>query len=530
LEGYAVETGNGKTTEMRGRLAEKPDRVILEHIYQKRLKRDEAILPYLTEANLAHVIMLARTGIIQESDAKALLKVLMHIDKQGKDLFDLDAELEGLYYNYERYLIETLGSRTGGRLHTGRSRNDLGATTSRMKVRDLVLRLLHQIIEFRSSLLRMAQEHLDTVITGYTHLQPAQPITLAHYLTAIEQALQRDTARMLRAFENTNRSCLGAGALAGTGFPIDRQLTADLLGFDGFLENTLDAVGGRDYLLELFSGLAILAITLSRLAQDLFVWYTHEFGIIGLPDRLGGTSSIMPQKKNPIIMETSKGRLSHVLGGLISALSAMKNTNYTNVIDVNSESFYLLEDSAGQIGAVLELLQAAIENMEVRKDRAYEMASANFSTVTELADTLVREKDYPFREAHHIVGVIVRKALQKGLVATQITSEFIDRVIIDEIGTPIGLPEDKVRQALDPKENVSVRAHEGGPAPSAVATTIERARKIVERDAHFVETTEHRLQEAKATLRRTAQDMIDRLSIVRKGGQTCKLHQDFGQL
>ena len=505
-----METENDKTAEMRGRLAERPAPVILEYIYQRRLKRDEATLPYLTEANLAHVIMLAKTGILQESDAKALLKVLMHIDEQGKGLFDLDAELEGLYYNYERYLIETLGPRTGGKLHTGRSRNDLGATTSRMKVRHLVLKLLHQIIQFRSSLLHTAEKHLDTVMTGYTHLQPAQPITLAHYLTAIEQALQRDTARMLQTFENTNRSCLGAGALAGTGFPIDRQMTADLLGFDGFIENTLDAVGSRDYLLQLFSNLAILAITLSRFAQDLYVWYTYEFGVIGLPDRLGGTSSIMPQKKNPIIMETSKGGLSHVLGGLISALGAMKNTNYTNVVDVNSESFHFLNDSAYQIEAVLALLQAAFENMEVRKDRAYEMASANFSTVTELADTLVREKDYSFREAHHIIGVIVRKAVEKGLIATQITSEFMDRVMVAEGGTPIGLSEDKVRQALDPKENVTVRAHDGGPAPSAVATTIGRARKLVEKDKQLVETTEHRLQEAQTVLRRTARGMIDR--------------------
>ena len=496
-------------TKLKGRLAEGPAPVILEHIYQPRLKRDEAILPYLTEANLAHAVMLARTGIIQESDAKALLRALMEVDEQGKDVFDLDAQLEGLYYNYERYLIEALGPRTGGRLHTGRSRNDLGATTSRMKVRDLVLRLLRQMVEFRSSLLGVAEEHLDTVITGYTHLQPAQPITLAHYLTAIEQALQRDMARMRHAFEDTNRSCLGAGALAGTGFPIDRQLTADLLGFDGFLDNTLDAVGSRDYLLELFSGLAILAITLSRLAQDLFVWYTYEFGIIGLPDRLGGTSSIMPQKKNPIIMETCKGRLSHVLGGLISALSAMKNTNYTNVIDVNSESFYLLDDSAGQVEAALGLLQAAIENMEVRKERAYDMASANFSTVTELADTLVREKDYSFREAHHIVGVMVRQALQKGLSATQITSEFIDSVIIDEGGTPIGLPEDKVRQALDPRQNVSARAHDGGPAPSAVATTIRRARRLLEEDRHFVEMTRHKLQSAQTSLRKTVREMLN---------------------
>lgn len=501
-----METGK---IEMKGRLAERPAAVVLEHIYQQRLEKDEAILPYLTEANLAHVVMLDKTEIIRKADAKALLEVLMRVDKQGKELFDLDAELEGLYYNYERYLIKELGLRIGGRLHTGRSRNDLGATISRMRVRGLILRLLDQIIMFRSSLLSTAKEQLETVITGYTHLQPAQPITMGHYLAAIEQALQRDTARMSRTFENTNRSCLGAGALAGTGFPIDRQLTADLLGFAGFIDNTLDAVGGRDYLLELFSNLAILSTTLSRFAQDLFVWYTHEFGIITFPDRLGGTSSIMPQKKNPIILESSKGRLAHVFGGLVSALSAIKNTNYTNVMDVNSESFHLLDDSAYQIEAVLELLQAGFENMEVRKERACEMAAANFSTATQLADTLVREQDYSFREAHHIVAAVVRKAVENGLSATQITSNFVDKVAIDEIGMPIGLPEDQVRRALDPKHNVSARAHDGGPAPSAVAKTIERAQRLVEKDRRYVETTRHKLQEAKALLRSMVREMIE---------------------
>jgi argininosuccinate lyase len=492
-----------------GRLAEKPDPVVLKYIYREQLKRDKGSLPYLTEVNLAHVIMLGKTGIIPEGEARALLDLLLRIDEEGDELFSLDPELEGLYYNYERYMIEVLGPRLGGKLHTARSRNDLGATISRMKVRDYILRLLDQIISFRSSLLERAAVNLETIITGYTHLQPAQPITLGHYLTGIEQALQRDATRMFNTLQRTNRSCLGAGAQAGTGFPVDRALTAHLLGFNGFVENTLDAVGGRDYLLELFSGLAILATTLSRLAQDLHAWYTYEFGLITLPDRLGGTSSIMPQKKNPIIMETTKGRAAHVIGGLISAIGAMKNTNYTNVIDVNSESFHLLGDSIYHAEAMLALLEAAIEGMEVREQRAYEMAAENFSTVTELADTLVRVKNFSFREAHHAVGVIVRKALENGLKATQVTSEFVDRVVSDELGEPVGLPEEIVRQALDPKHNVAARAHPGGPAPDAVRKTIEGASKHLKEDRHRLEETCAQLDSARLALRRAAQEMIE---------------------
>jgi argininosuccinate lyase len=495
---------------MKGRLAERPAPVILEYIYRPNLEMDEETLPYLTQANLAHVVMLARTGIVRLADAQALLELLLYLDEQDEVPFDLDAELEGLYYNYERYLLDRLGPRVGGRLHTARSRNDLGATISRMQVRDLILDLLDRLNAFRATLLGRAEEHLDVVVTGYTHLQPAQPITLGHYLASIEQALGRDAARLLRTFDATNRSCLGAGALAGTGFPIDRQLTADLLGFDGFVDNTLDAVGGRDYLLELFSNLAILATTLSRFAQDLYVWYTYEFGVIALPDRLGGTSSIMPQKKNPIVMETCKGRLSHVFGGLISALSAVKNTPYTNVIDVNRESFHLLEDSAGGVTAVLALLQAALEGLEVQEDRAYEMACANFSTATELADTLVREKDYSFREAHHIVGAVVRRAVEKGLNATQITGRFVDDVAVAEVGAPVGLPEDALRRALDPRQSVAARAHDGGSAPAAVARTVGRARARLARDQERVAAARRRLGEARASLRQAVREMIAR--------------------
>jgi argininosuccinate lyase len=495
--------------DISGRLAEKPDPVVLKYLYRPWIAREEGDLPYLTDANLAHVIMLGQTGIIPEGEARALLGLLLNIDGEGAKLFSLDPELEGLYYNYERYVIEVLGPRLGGKMHTGRSRNDLGATTSRMRVRDCIIGLLDQVISFRASLLGKAAENLDTIITGYTHLQPAQPITLGHYLTGIEQALQRDVTRLFNTLQCTNRSCLGAGALAGTGFPVDRALTAKLLGFDGFLENTLDAVGGRDYLLELYADLAILATTLSRLAQDLYAWYTYEFGIITLPDRLGGTSSIMPQKKNPIIMEATKGRAAHVIGGLISALGAMKNTNYTNVIDVNSEGFYLLDDSINHTEAMLALLEAVIEGMEVRRQPAYERAAENFSTVTELADALVRQKDCSFREAHHAVGVIVRKAMESGLKATQVTSEFIDRVVSDELGEPLGLPEESVRQALDPKHNVAARAHPGGPAPDAVRKTIESATSRLQEDRQRLGETRTQLDNARLALRSAALEMIE---------------------
>jgi argininosuccinate lyase len=487
--------------QMKGRLKEDPSAAVLEYIFEPRLKSDVKLLSYFTEVNLAHVVMLLKEEIVPKHDAIALLEVLASIDEGGYIPSEADAKLEGLYYNYERYVIDRLGPRVGGKIHIGRSRNDLGATVSRMRTRELVLRLVDGTLKFRTALLDRAHGEVDTIITGYTHLQPAQPITLAHYLSAIEQAVGRDTDRLFHTLQTVDKCCLGAGALAGTGFPINRQFTSDLLGFEGFVDNTLDAVASRDYLLELLSNLAILAVTLSRLAQDVYVWSSYEFGIIDLPDSLAGTSSIMPQKKNPVVLESTKGRLAHVFGGLISALSAMRNTHFTNVIDVNHESFHLLDDSCYQIQAGLALLGELIGAMAVREEHSASMASVNFSTVTQLADTLVAQGDYSFREAHQLIAAVARVAAENGLTAQQITADLIDTVAAKKAGQLAGLTQEVVTKALDPVSNVRARAHPGGPAPATVTRAIRSARQRLAADGRRLDATQARLGRARASLR-----------------------------
>jgi len=494
---------------MRGRLESDTDEVIVRHIYAPKLESELQEMPYLTEANLAHVIMLYRQDIIEESDAQDLLEILLRLDRRGCSLLDVDEGLEGLYYNYERYLIAELGSRTGGRLHTARSRNDLGATMSRMRVRDLILDVLEGLIRFRTTLADRAEAETETIITGHTHMQPAQPITVGHYLAGIEHAVARAAGQFLHTYELTNLCCLGAGALAGTGFPIDRQLTAELLAFDGFVENTVDAVAARDYLLAFFSDMACLSITLSRLAQDLYMWYSYEFGIIDLPDSLAGTSSIMPQKKNPGILESPRGRLSHVLGGLVSALTAMKNTNYTNVTDVNSQSFHHLIDSVQQVSSSVVLLEAAVAGMEIHEDRALRMASSNFSTVTQLADTLVEQEGYSFREAHHIVGIVVHRAISRGLEATDVNRGFIDEVVREELGWSIRLSDEQVTAALDPRQNVEARCHPGGPAPAAVVKSLSKTRDELADDEVHISSLRERIRGARRKLRKAAREITD---------------------
>src|SRR5690625_1067511 len=289
-------------------------------------------------------------------------------------------------------------------MHTGRSRNDLGASMVRMRSRGIILSLVEKLVELRSTLLDKAAEYQDVVFPGYTHLQPAQPVTLGHYFTAVEEGLSRDTTRMLAAYDTANASSLGAAASAGTGFPIDRDLPAKWLGFTKLARNTLDAVASRDYLLETLSAATIAAGTLNRHVQDLYVWYTQEFGLIDFRDRVSGTSSIMPQKKNPVLLENIKGRTSHQLGAFNAAIAGIRNSHYQNIIDANRIGFNPSWQALEELRVSLLLTRVAFENIIINKDRALERCKRDFSTVTQLADTLVITAGISFRSEERRVG------------------------------------------------------------------------------------------------------------------------------
>ena len=483
------------------RLAELPADEVVTYLYGPRMREErDTSFGYLTEVNQAHVVMLARQAIIESDAAASLLRAIEELAVAGKDQLELDPRREDLYFNYERAIIEKVGPAVGGQMHTARSRNDLGSTMYRMRCRDVLLQLLHEVSACRQALLAKAGQHLNTVMPGYTHLQPAQPITFAHYMAAIEEALGRDTARLLGAMARTQLSPLGAGALAGTGFRIDREMTAGLLGFDGVLGNTLDAVASRDYVLETAAAGAILGATLSRYAQDLYVLYSYEFGTVDFPDRVAGTSSIMPQKKNPIVLEHIKGRTAPIAGALMSGLAAIRNTNYTNVIDANREGLRPVWAGLEELRIALALARVATEAAEPRAELMLARCRANFSTVTELADTLVREWQISFREAHEIVGGVVRDALAAGLDASGITAAMVVSHAEHIVGPGRSLTDGQVQQALDPLHNVEARAHTGGPAPVAVAAALAAAQALLDRDRQAVTTIETKLAAARSGL------------------------------
>jgi len=486
------------------RLSQKPAPEIIEQAYAAEVKEELASAFFnMTAVNQAHVVMLERQGIITHEVTRSLLDAIFEIERNGPGALELDPEREGLYYNYEHAVIAQTGPEVGGQMHTGRSRNDLGATITRMQYREVLLALIQEVLRLRSVLLEKAEAYADTIMPGYTHLQPAQPITLGHYLSAVESGLARDTSRLFGALQRTNLCPMGAAALAGTGFPIDREMVARLLGFDSPVMNTLDAVASRDYLLEALSTGAIMGITLSRFAQDLYVWYSDEFGMIGFNDRVAGTSSIMPQKKNPVVLEYIKGRTVNVLGAFSAAMTGVHSAHYTNVIDANRECFRLADLGLEHLRTTVVLSRVALENIEVREELMLDRCEGNFTTVTQLADTLVTTWGISFRQSHEVVGMVVRQAMDKGLRANMITTEMVREAAREVLGIERDLDTEVLRQALDPRFNVQVRNHTGGPAPDEVRRMSRLARGRLERDVYDIESTRKRISEAQRELSRS---------------------------
>ena len=286
------------------RKGDSEENVFLKYLMEPQLvDQGEKFFNIMVKINDAHTLMLLKQGIISSNDSRQLLTLSQELSKKGVKALDLDPKKEDLYLNMEAYIIRQLGDYVGGKLHTGRSRNDLYAAIQRLKCREELLKIIDLLLGLRQILLDIAEDNVDKIIPGYTHMQPAQPITYAHYLSAHCSAIKRDFDRLIEAYKRTNLNPMGAGALAGTGFNIDRTLTGKYLGFDGDLVNTLDAVASRDYVAETVSGMTIFLSTISRMNQDFYFWVTSEFSIIKLPDEFVAGSSIMPQKRNPILFE-----------------------------------------------------------------------------------------------------------------------------------------------------------------------------------------------------------------------------------
>ncbi len=451
---------------------------VLTHIFADAQR---LLLPSLLEIDRAHLVMLHARGIVSSETAAACARGLRLLDAEALRTAAYDGTVEDLFFLVERQLASLIGPNDAGRLHTARSRNDIDLAMYRMVLRDNLLDTLGSSLDLRRVLLDIADAHRKSLMPAYTHNQPAQPTTLAHYLMAMVEVLERDAERITACYARVNRNPLGACAITTTGFPIDRHHTERLLGFRGLVVNSYGAIASVDYVAEACSMLATAMLSLGRFAQDMLLWSTAEFGFLRLSDGYVQISSIMPQKRNPVPLEHVRILASRALGEAQSVLNSLHNTPFADMND-GEDSLQPLVALAFADGArALALLAGALSEAGFNTARMRERAHGSFLSVTEVADTLVRCCGTSFQHAHGLVAAAVKAATSDCTEA--LAADLAARVRAD--GLCITVTE--IHTALDPDNFVRVRRVPGGPAPEALQPELARAAAQRQRDTTWLE-------------------------------------------
>ncbi len=452
-----------------GRFGEGPDAVM--RAINASLPFDKRMWRQDIAGSQAHVAMLGAQGIISAADAQAISDGLAAVaeDYGANGVLD-DADLEDIHMATEAKLSELIGP-VAGRLHTARSRNDQVATDFRVWVRDAIDATDIALVALIDALLARADEHADAVMPGFTHLQSAQPVTLGHHLMAYVEMLRRDRGRFADARARLNKCPLGSAALAGTGFPIDRDMTAQALGFDGPTANSLDSVSDRDFAIEFLTAAVQCALHLSRLAEEIIIWASQPFGFVTLPDAWSTGSSIMPQKRNPDAAELVRGHSGRIMGCMTSLMVTMKGLPLAYSKDMQEDKEPVFE-AYDLLALSLSAMTGMIATITFRTDRMRTLAEAGFATATDLADWLVREADVPFREAHHITGQAVKLAEEGGCGLSDLSLDVLQAIDprLDE----------GVYTVLTVDASVASRISHGGTAPIRVKEAIAAARADLE--------------------------------------------------
>jgi argininosuccinate lyase len=450
---------------------------------------------HMINANEAHTLMLAETGIISRDHAAALLAALWEVRAGGVDAFSYTPSVEDLFFAVEGRLIEIAGVEAGGNLQIARSRNDLGAGMNRMMLRDRLLAARQQVLDLRAALMDLIGQHLETLMPGITHTQPAQPTTLAHYLLGVLGPLERDSDRLAQAYARTNRSALGVAAFTTSSFEIDRNLIADLLGFEGYVENGYDAVGASDHLMESVQALVNSVGSLSRFVHDLLVWARQSEGVLRIDDSFIQISSIMPQKRNPVVLEHVRIRIGWVYGEAAAVQTIVHNAAFGDTNDVEDPMFVPLIRAFEAAEAVYQLLTAVMETVRFNVEGMAERAGEGNTTATALADALVKDHEVPFRSSHAIASRLVTRTSQDG---SSITADLVNEIGSDVLGSPLQVSDRFVNDALNPWAFVKARTIPGGPAPETTLKALADARKRHEADMQALATDRGRLHSADA--------------------------------
>ncbi len=448
-----------------GRFTESTDAFV--EAFTASVTFDQRMAHYDIQGSVAHARMLAEVGVLTDGERDQILQGLEDILEEIKSgAFNWSIALEDVHMNIESKLVSLIGD-VGKKLHTGRSRNDQVATDIRLWLRDEMDAILAELDRLQEALLTLAEREAETIMPGFTHLQTAQPVTFGHHMMAWHEMLVRDTGRLLDCRKRANVMPLGAAALAGTTYPIDRAMTAKLLGFDAPAENSLDAVSDRDFSIEFTSAASLLMMHLSRFSEELVLWTSDPFSFIELPDSFCTGSSIMPQKKNPDVPELVRGKTGRVYGHMIGLLTLMKGQPLAYNKD-NQEDKEPLFDTVDTLKGSLKVYADMMPTVKVNRDKTREAAGKGFSTATDLADYVVRA-GVPFRDSHEIVGKAVRYGIEQGkdlaemsLVELQQFSEVIQKDVFE---------------VLTLEGSVAARNHRGGTAPEQVHAAVRRARR-----------------------------------------------------
>lgn len=456
--------------------------------YISSMADDIRLFDAIVQINTAHVRMLKECEIIRSSDADEILDALSKLEKEGFKALDLSPELEDIHMSIEKYISEEVGEDIGGKLHTAKSRNDQVAAAIRMVLRGEILEIQRRLIGLINGLIELAEKNIGTIMPGHTHLQVAEPTTFAHWLNSYSWAFCRTLEDLNYNYKRVNSSPLGACALAGTSFPIDREMTGKLLGFQCIIDNTIDAVGSRDFALNTMASLSLLMINMSRFSEEISIWSSTEVDMLEVPDKFTSTSSIMPQKKNQVVAEITRGKASRSIGDLVSGLSLMKSLPQAYNIDLQ-ELTPLIWNVVDQSKASLSIMTKMIKEIKPKPDKMLEYIEKGFATATEFADVIVRESGIPFRDAHSIVGKLVSRALETDKKLDDLNQADLKRASREIIGSEINLSESKLRKALDIKKCIDSRVLQGGPASKSVKNELE---KISEKNREIKGIIEYR--------------------------------------
>ena len=457
----------------------------------------ELFLAPLMAIHYAHLAMLAVQGIVSAEDAHRIREALDSVSLEDVRRAKYDGSCEDLFFYVERLIIDACGEDAAGRLHTARSRNDIDMTMYRMRQREFILGLLAATFELRRSLLDLVDRHRETVLAVHTHTQRAQPTTVAHYLLAMVEQLERDGVRLKGAYDRTNRNPLGSCAITGTGFPIDRQATSELLGFCGPTGNTYGSIATVDYLLESTSAASVLLVGVGRFVQDLLLWCTAEFDYMRLGEGYVQSSSIMPQKRNPVALEHARAIGSKALGQAMGIVTTVHNTPFGDIVDTEDDLQPLVFAMFRDATRAVKLVGAAMTTAEFDAARLEARAGDGWTTLTELADTLVRDHGLPFKSAH---GIASRLIAGRRRDAGRSLSDLLADASRDVLGSPLEYSEAQLTEILSPRHFVNVRKTPGGPAPEETARAAKASRQQLEADESWWTNATNALADAERKL------------------------------